>query len=188
MADNAAANSGLQEALVSAQKQVSELQKQLFEAQTGRRGVDKELSRLRKQLADEQAERTTLEEQLAQNLEDTGDYTAQVIILLQTFQGRCRHMWQCYSICWPGLASQCKLSDLPASINLLLLQDTVAAYEAKYNRLKSRYRELTASHRDEVEGLHAEIGALQEKVVNLEASAAQLDAARHVEAVHMSNS
>jgi hypothetical protein len=59
-----------------------------------------------------------------------------------------------------------------------LLQETVAAYEAKYNRLKSRYRELTELHSEEVDKLHDEITTLQERVVELEALAAQLEAAR----------
>jgi predicted nuclease with TOPRIM domain len=58
------------------------------------------------------------------------------------------------------------------------VQETVAAYEAKYNRLKSRYRELAELHREEVDKLHDEIGTLQERVVELEALAAQLEAAR----------
>lgn len=61
-----------------------------------------------------------------------------------------------------------------------MLQETVAAYEAKYNRLKSRYRELSELHREEVDKLHDEIAALQERVVELEALAAQLEAARWV--------
>lgn len=59
-----------------------------------------------------------------------------------------------------------------------MAQDAVAAYEAKYNRLKTRYRELTEAHREEVDGLHEEIAGLQERLVDLEAAAAQLEAAR----------
>lgn len=65
-------------------------------------------------------------------------------------------------------------------VSCLLLQETVAAYEAKYNRLKSRYRELTELHSEEVDKLHDEINTLQERVVELEALAAQLEAARWV--------
>lgn len=61
-----------------------------------------------------------------------------------------------------------------------IAQETVAAYEAKYNRLKSRYRELTELHSEEVDKLHDEINTLQERVVELEALAAQLEAARWV--------
>ena len=63
-------------------------------------------------------------------------------------------------------------------------QDAVAAYEAKYNRLKTRYRELTEAHREEVDGLHEEIAGLQERLVDLEAAAAQLEEARCVGRMH----
>lgn len=82
LADNAAANNGLQEALSSAREQAADFQKQSAEADSSKRALEQELGRLRKQLADEQAERATLDEQLAQHLEDTGDYTAQVNIIL----------------------------------------------------------------------------------------------------------
>eukprot|EP00882_Tetradesmus_deserticola_P021738 GHRQ01023535.1.p3 GENE.GHRQ01023535.1~~GHRQ01023535.1.p3 ORF type:complete len:143 (+),score=75.83 GHRQ01023535.1:695-1123(+) len=59
-----------------------------------------------------------------------------------------------------------------------MAQDAVAAFEAKYNRLKTRYRELTEAHREEVDGLHDEIAGLQERLVELEAAAAQLEVAR----------
>lgn len=65
-----------------------------------------------------------------------------------------------------------------ADDNCCCTQDTVAAYEAKYNRLKTRFRELTANHQDEVSGLHEEIAALQDKLTTSEAAAAQLEAAR----------
>lgn len=70
--------SGMQEALAAAQQQVADLQKQLAEAEAGRRRTDKGVERLSRQLAEEQAERAALEEQLAQKLEDTDDYMAQV--------------------------------------------------------------------------------------------------------------
>lgn len=75
----------------------------------------------------------------------------------------------------------CSSAGRPSLMQLvlcLLLQETVAAYEAKYNRLKSRHRELTELHSQEVDKLHDEISTLQERVVELEALAAQLEVAR----------
>lgn len=83
--------------------------------------------------------------------------------------------WQCQNRCqW----SPANLADLLAAAVHCAPQETVAAYEAKYNRLKTRYRELTELHREEVDKLHDEIGSLQERVVELEALAAQLEAAK----------
>eukprot|EP00775_Hariotina_reticulata_P010260 gene10260-10419_t len=59
-----------------------------------------------------------------------------------------------------------------------MAQETVAAYEAKYNRLKTRYRQQSESHREEVDQLHDEIAALQERNVELEILTAQLEAAK----------
>jgi hypothetical protein len=75
--------------------------------------------------------------------------------------------------CWVRVAECYGLLSVP-----LRLQDAVAAFEAKYNRLKTRYRELTEAHREEVDGLHDEIAGLQERLVDLEAAAAQLEVAR----------
>lgn len=70
--------SGVELALTAAQEQVADLQRQLAEADSVRRGLEKELSRARKQLADEQCERSTLEEHMVTRLEDMGDDVAQV--------------------------------------------------------------------------------------------------------------
>lgn len=56
------------------------------------------------------------------------------------------------------------------------LQEAVAAYEAKYNRLKGRYRQLSEAHRQEVDGLHEEIAGLQARAAELQATTAQLEA------------
>lgn len=77
LAENAGP-SGVEQALAAAQEHVADLQRQVAEANSVRRGLEKDLSRLRKQLADEQAERNTLEEHVASRLEDTGDDVAQV--------------------------------------------------------------------------------------------------------------
>lgn len=70
--------SGIEQALAAAQDQVADLQRQLAEVETTRRGLEKQLGRARKQLADEQAERSTLEEHMINRLEELGDDGAQV--------------------------------------------------------------------------------------------------------------
>lgn len=70
--------SGVEQALSAAQELVADLQRQLAEADSVRRGLEKELSRARKQLSDEQSERNTLEEHMITRLEDMGDDVAQV--------------------------------------------------------------------------------------------------------------
>lgn len=70
--------SGVELALTAAQEQVADLQRQLAEADSVRRGLEKDLSRTRKQLADEQCERSALEEHMVTRLEDMGDEVAQV--------------------------------------------------------------------------------------------------------------
>jgi regulator of replication initiation timing len=70
--------SGVEQALSASQEQVADLQRQLAEADSVRRGLEKELSRARKQLSDEQSERNTLEEHMITRLEDMGDDVAQV--------------------------------------------------------------------------------------------------------------
>jgi DNA repair exonuclease SbcCD ATPase subunit len=222
MAENAGP-SGIEQALAAAQDQVADLQRQLAEAETTRRGLEKQLGRARKQLADEQAERSTLEEHMVNRLEELGDDGAQVrrgcrILLPQPLQ-LCSLRTTCsllYASCKqrllePGrietppapswVAARSELSMLYAPVKLMTqlgrhsqgmacscvepyhvlcvcVQETVAAYEAKYNRLKSRYRELTEVHREEVDKLHDEIASLQERVVELEAQTAQLEAAK----------
>jgi septal ring factor EnvC (AmiA/AmiB activator) len=186
----------MQEALAAAQAQLAELQKQLAEGEVVRRGLDAELARLRRQLAEEQSERGALEEQLAQHLEESEDFMAQVgyamPAIVDTLYCHTQGMWL---LCIFKLGDQgdcCLLQCLQPSILqgflhqqqfctgllVLLPQDAVAAFEAKYNRLKTRYRELTEAHRVEVDGLHDEIAGLQERLVDLEAAAAQLEAAR----------
>jgi hypothetical protein len=56
--------------------------------------------------------------------------------------------------------------------------ETVAAYEAKYNRLKARYREVQEGHREEVDALHDELAATHEKLRAAELAVQQLESCK----------
>ncbi|WIA29048.1 hypothetical protein OEZ86_011561 [Tetradesmus obliquus] len=127
--------------------QVAELAKQLAEAQHTRAGLDKQLSALCRQIGDGQP--------------SIGGESRSGMSEHMTFeQALTAHL----ADTGDSMADQQQQQPLdPAQ----------AAFEAKYNCLKSRFRKMEDSYRHELDALHEEIAVLQDRMKKLDAARAQ---------------